>query len=107
MSADRRASERGSVKSQLRHVALVALLAIASSALLPLVHGSLSHVGDCGVCTALTHNGASAAETVPAPALASFTARPEAARLESCGALPRRDFALRSARAPPSTIVIG
>jgi hypothetical protein len=47
-----------------RRIALVAVLAIAASALLPLVHGATSHASECAVCSVFAHNGAGVAEAV-------------------------------------------
>jgi hypothetical protein len=88
---------------RLRLVAFVAALALVSGALLPLAHSATAHAGDCGVCSAIAHGGASVAGSAPPPA----PALPVAA---ACGpldarapesAFPWRGFDVRSARAPP------
>jgi len=101
MSEERRTGERGRWASQLRRVALVALFAIASSALLPFAHGSSSHFGDCGVCSVLVHGGAHVADIAPPSALAPVAVGTELKEVELVTAVPVRDFALRLARAPP------
>lgn len=88
--------------ARLRLVAFVAALALVSSALLPLAHGTASHAGDCGVCSALSHGGGGAADPAPASDLPSVAARPELDSLEPAQTLPWRGFDVRSARAPPA-----
>jgi hypothetical protein len=105
MSEYRRAGERERWASQLRRVALVAVLAIASSALLPLVHGGASHLGDCGVCSVIAHDAASAADVVSVPDLPPVATGLEVEAREPEAVLPRLDFDRCSARAPPATSV--
>ena len=102
MSGHRQVSERGRWASKLRRVALVAALAIASSALLPFVHGGASHLGDCGVCGAIAHGGFASVDTV---SVSDHTYVAECLELESvelAQVLPRRDRDACTARAPPS-----
>ena len=105
MSRDRQSSEREHWAPQLRRAALVALLAIVASSLLPLVHGAVSHLGDCGVCSVFAHNGASVADVDSQPDHRPVASRPEIAEREPVPALPRPAFERRSARAPPATSV--
>ncbi len=91
---------------RLRRIALVAALAIASSALLPYLHGATSHVGDCGVCSVLSHGGARVAATVAAPALPDVRARADVDAAAPATLPPRRDFDPCSARAPPASSVL-
>jgi hypothetical protein len=105
MSGERRAGERGRWASQLRRVALVAVLAITSSVLLPLVHGGASHLGDCGVCSAIAHDGASSADVVSVPDLPPVATGSDFQVREPEAVPPRRDFDRCSARAPPATSV--
>lgn len=89
----------------LRRTALVAALAIVSSALLPWAHAAQGHAGDCGVCSALTHGGARVAVAVAAPELPA--ARP-CAQVDEVVAPPlpaRRALGAHAARAPPASIL--
>lgn len=88
--------------ARLRFVALVAVLALVSSALLPLAHGATSHAGDCGVCSALSHGSAAAADSAPVPAPPAVAACPALESFEPAQTLPWRGFDVRSARAPPA-----
>lgn len=90
---------------KLRRIALVAVLAIVSSALLPYVHGATRHVGECGVCSALSHAGARVADTTAPPVLPAARVCIAVEEVASVPLPPRRDFAPRSARAPPTASV--
>jgi len=89
----------------LRRIALVAALAIASSALLPWAHAAQGHAGECGVCSVLTHGGARVAVAVAAPEL------PAARRCVQIDEvvvppLPARcELGAYAARAPPASIL--
>jgi len=108
MAEERRASGRGRCTSQIRLIALVAVLALAWGTLLSLAHGSsASHVGDCAVCSVLAHGGANVAGTAPDFDVAPSAASADLDPIELDQAVPRRDFDARCARAPPSTSVIG
>ena len=100
------ASDRRCWASRLRRFALVSLLAIASSALLPLVHTASGHTGDCGVCSVFAHSGASVAEVAAKPDLPSVASTPTAEEREPVAVLPRPAFDRCSARAPPAASVI-
>lgn len=95
-------NERGRWAAQLRRVALVAVLAVASSALLPLVHGGASHIGDCGVCTAIAHGASASLDTVSVVDHAFIAELRALASVEPALVLPRRDRAACAARAPPT-----
>jgi len=88
--------------ARLRLVAFVAALALVTSALLPLAHGASSHVGDCGVCSAMSHGGSGGADSVPVADLPAVAAGPDLDSLEAARTLPWRGFDVRSARAPPA-----
>jgi hypothetical protein len=105
MSGHRPVSERGRRASLLRRVALMAMLAIASSALLPLVHSGASHLGDCGVCIAIAHGGTDVVDTVAVSDQAYVAERGELVDIELAPELPRRDRGACSARAPPAASV--
>lgn len=99
------ASDRRTWSRRLRRATLLALLAVAAATLLPLAHAASGHLGDCGVCSVLTHAGSSTADLVtaqdpPHPALV-----PELAPSESARALPPRSLSAPCARAPPSLSV--
>ncbi len=91
--------------AQLRSIALVALLAIASTALLPLVHASFDHAGDCGVCSVFAHDASSVADVGPNPGLAPTSVGPEVDACEPEAALPRLSVDRHGARAPPAIFV--
>jgi hypothetical protein len=105
MSGHRPVSERGRWASQLRRLALVAVLAFASSALLPFVHGGASHIGDCGVCSAIARGSTDAVDTVAVSDHAYAAERRELVDIELTPVLPRRDRDACSARAPPAASV--
>jgi hypothetical protein len=105
MAGDRQPNRRANSASRLRRVALVAVLAIASSALLPLVHGATSHTGECGVCSGIAHSGASVAEVVSRPDLPPVASSPAVAQREPVTAFSRPALDLGEARAPPAPSV--
>ena len=105
MSGHRQVSERVRWALQLRRVALVAVLAFASSALLPFVHGGASHLGDCGVCSAIAHGGSNAVDTVSVSEHAYVDECRELVDIELAPVLPRRDRDACAARAPPAASV--
>jgi hypothetical protein len=105
MTADRQPSLQARFASQVRRVALVALLAVASSAVLSLAHGAVSHTGDCGVCSVLAHGGAKVADVAAKPDLAPVASVGRAERLEPDSAPAPVALDLSKARAPPTTSV--
>ncbi len=102
MSGLRPMNERGRWASQLRRVVLVVALAVASSALLPLVHGGANHIGDCGVCIAIAHGASASLDTVSVADYAYVGELRELASVELELVLPRRDRDVCAARAPPA-----
>ena len=86
----------------LRRIALVAALAIVSSAVLPYAHGALGHATDCGVCSVLAHGGARVAESASAPEVGVARTCIGFEEVARAVLLPARDFDPRSARAPPA-----
>jgi hypothetical protein len=85
----------------LRRIALVALFAIVSSAVLPLAHGGTSHATECGVCVAISHGGARVADVAPLPSLPALRACPAVDAVVAAPISPRPVLAVHGARAPP------
>ena len=85
----------------LRRIALVALLAIVSSALLPLAHGAANHASEWGVCVAIAHGGARVADAAPQPPLPALRACPAVDAVVAAPTPPRPALAAHGARAPP------
>jgi len=105
MNGDRQSSRRVRWASRLRRAVLVAVLAIASSSVVPLVHAATSHLGDCGVCSVFAHNGASVADVVSQPDLLPVASGRELQQRELVTAVSLPALDLSEARAPPATSV--
>ena len=104
MTGDRKPT-RERWASRLRSVALVAVLAIGSSALLPLVHGATSHLSECAVCCVFAHNGSSVADLVAQPDVSPPSAERAPEAFAPTTPLTHASLDSSEARAPPATSV--
>ena len=86
----------------LRRIALVALLAIASSAFLPLAHVAAGHSGDGGVCSVVAHGGARVADVAPTAPQPVVRACLGVEDVVAAPSAPRHELDSCSARAPPA-----
>jgi hypothetical protein len=105
MTGKRQPIRQRSWASRLRRAALVAVLAIVSSAVLPLVHSATSHASECGVCSVFAHNGASIADVVAQPVVSPLSSGRAPAPLGPVLVLTLRPLDGCEARAPPVSSV--
>jgi hypothetical protein len=101
MTGNRPPTRQRSWTSRLRGIALVAVFAIASSAVLPLVHSATGHLNECGVCSIFAHNGAGVADVSAPPVVSPPASTCAAAPLEPVTVLASRALDSSEARAPP------
>ena len=105
MTGNRRPIRQRSWASRLRRAALVAVLAIVSSAVLPLVHSATSHAAECGVCSVFAHNSASVADVVAQPVVSPLASSRALAPVGPVTVLTLRALDCCEARAPPVSFV--
>jgi len=101
MTGNRQPIRQRTWASRLRRAALVAVLAIVSSAVLPLVHSATSHASECGVCSVFAHNGSSVADVVAQPVVSPLASSRALAPLGPVTVLTLRTLDSGEARAPP------
>src|SRR5574341_1750077 len=105
MARGREPSRRGHDAARICRVALLAVLAVFASSLLPLAHGVATHAGDCAVCSVFAHNGAGVADVAAIPELVPAAAEPTLSPRLPDPIPPHPAFARPSARAPPASSV--
>jgi hypothetical protein len=105
MTGNRQPIRQRSWAWRLRRVALVAVLAIVSSAVLPLVHSATNHTGECAVCSVFAHSGASVADVVLQPVVSPLAGIRALVPLASVTVVTLRALDCGEARAPPVSSV--
>lgn len=105
MTGNRPPTRQRSWTSRLRGIALVAAFAIASSAVLPLVHAATGHLSECGVCSIFAHNGAGVADVSAPPVVSPLAISCAPAPREPVTILTSRALDTSEARAPPVSSV--